>query len=194
MDSISSDFKFIALPYLVGRCYGVDPRSLPLERVIGIGTSLEGLMIPQDMKIEAEILHAKRTISKLSKLKAGWDGALSRPLHRDAIQAAETLIKNISSSERFLASSVEITPNTNGTITFEWDSALGSAYLEFGATRFVFFIDTCSTETPVIEGSNIDFSAQYLTQIRSSLFPYENGLFVRTSLSSSLNNNFKLFA
>lgn len=100
------------------------------------------------LPVTAEPVNAQVILQELAKLKRDWDGYDALPVTTDSCAHAQ----------RFLAvtpqgmSAPEITPTSNGTITFEWESAGGGALLEIGRTRYSGHIQPKYGETLYLQG------------------------------------------
>lgn len=98
--------------------------------------------------ISAEPLAAEATLQELSRLKKDWDGYGALPITPDSCAHAQ----------RFLAATApemtapEITPTSNGTITFEWASPEGDALIEIGRTRYSGHIQPRHGQTLFFQG------------------------------------------
>lgn len=84
------------------------------------------------LPITAELTHAQAVLQELAKLKDDWDGYGARPVTPDSCAHAQKFLAI--SPEGMTAP--EITPSSNGTITFEWATGDGDALLEIGRTRY----------------------------------------------------------
>lgn len=77
--------------------------------------------------------YAQSQLQKITELQANWDGYGGLPIHSDTAVNAKAAL------EVFQLANItpEITPNSNGTISFEWASSKGRAHVEVGKIRFV---------------------------------------------------------
>jgi len=75
---------------------------------------------------------AGATLLQFSKLQADWDGYGALPLTSESCAHAHHFLS--ATPEGMVIP--EISPTANGTITFEWESGGGEAYLEIGRTRY----------------------------------------------------------
>lgn len=98
--------------------------------------------------VTAEPVAAQVKLQELSKLKKDWDGYGALPITLDSCAHAQ----------RFLAATPrgmtgpEITPTSNGTITFEWASSEGAALIEIGRTRYSGHIEPKHGQTFYLQG------------------------------------------
>jgi hypothetical protein len=97
--------------------------------------SVEGLLLPENVLQLVEQEQALATLMEFEDLAPNWDGYGALPVARETIgncrEALLLLLRHTIAPD--------ITPNPNGTIGFEWNSADGEAHLEIGRTRFSFF-------------------------------------------------------
>jgi hypothetical protein len=100
----------------------------------------------------ADLRSAVDEIAAYGDLQDDWDGYGARALDpktiRNAIAAASRLIGR--------APLPDLTPNSNGTISMEWESADGLAHLEIGKSRYAFFIRMKNGERVILDGSSED--------------------------------------
>ena len=68
--------------------------------------------------ISAEPLAAEATLQELSRLKKDWDGYGVLPITPDSCAHAQLFLATAAQG----MTAPEITPTSNGTITFEWAS------------------------------------------------------------------------
>jgi hypothetical protein len=100
------------------------------------------------LPITAEPVNAQALLQELADLRRDWDGYGALPVTPDSCAHAQ----------RFLAvapqgmTAPEITPTSNGTITFEWESGEGDALLEIGRTRYSGHIQPKHGQTLYLQG------------------------------------------
>ena len=100
------------------------------------------------LPITSEPVTAQTMLQELAKLKKDWDGYGALPVTPDSCLHAQ----------RFLAATPqgmtapEITPTSNGTITFEWESSEGNALIEIGRTRYSGHIQPRHGQTFYLQG------------------------------------------
>lgn len=68
-------------------------------------------------------------IDELERLAVNWDGYGAVAIHADTIARARRILDAL----RAVGFDPEVTPNPNGTVSFEWDSV----HIEVGRTRGV---------------------------------------------------------
>jgi hypothetical protein len=114
-----------------------------------------------------ELDEAKAEITTIAGLPANWDGYNALPIQQ------ETKNNALAAAAQILtwAPTSDISPNPNGTISMEWESDYGLAYLEIGKTKYSFFIDRKCGTTLYSDGA-ADTLLPYLgLLIQSTLFP-----------------------
>lgn len=100
------------------------------------------------LPLTAELVNAQAILQELANLKKDWDGYDALPVTPDSCAHAQ----------RFLAVAPqgmiapEITPTSNGTITFEWESGEGDALLEIGKSRYSGHIQSKHGQTLYLQG------------------------------------------
>lgn len=77
------------------------------------------------------------TINELSLLSDNWDGYGALRILPETLENANLVVANL--GWRALPTP-EVSPNPNGTISFEWESSYGYGLLEVGKTRASFFV------------------------------------------------------
>jgi hypothetical protein len=99
---------------------------------------------------------AQSVMEAIGTLGANWDGYGARPISSAVCTNAQ----------RFLAASSlampnpEITPTSNGTLNFEWESHDADAYLEIGRTRYSGHVQPRHGDTVYLNGMLTDSIAQ----------------------------------
>ena len=80
----------------------------------------------------------RQRLARLQSLPNDWDGEGAEPISHRTIRNAQdvglTLLDHVTLPE--------ITPNAGDTLTFEWESSIGSALLEIGYDRYSFLMKT----------------------------------------------------
>jgi hypothetical protein len=92
-------------------------------------------------------------LKELDNLQDNWDGY-------GAAKIAPEIISKARDAYAFLCrtgSAPEISPNSHGTISFEWSSARGSAQLELGIGDFSFYLTPVNGDTVYLKA---DFSLE----------------------------------
>jgi hypothetical protein len=68
--------------------------------------------------------------------QAGWDGYGALPVSGETKKNALGVLHHLET----LTCAPEITPNPNGTLSFEWETNRGFGQLEIGRTRYSFYV------------------------------------------------------
>jgi len=95
------------------------------------------------------LAQSENQVEELSRMPAGWDGYGALPISSktkyNALQALRGILAH--------APTPDITPNSNGTLSFEWETERGFAHLEVGQTRLSFYIELASAEPVFLDSS-----------------------------------------
>jgi len=118
-------------------------------------------------------LSAERQIADFSDMQAGWDG-------HDAVPIAAAVGYNSLLALQSILSHAplqDITPNPNGTISFEWDTDFGFAALEVGQSRISFFVKSQTGSALFLDGTANDLPTIAIKagiMVADTLFPSHN--------------------
>ncbi len=82
-------------------------------------------------------LDAFARIDAFAALGDNWDGYGALPISEAAIRNARFVLERLSHS----CPTPDVVPNSNGTISFEWETRSAYACLEIGVTRYALFVD-----------------------------------------------------
>jgi len=125
-------------------------------------------------------------LEELYRMPAGWDGYGALPISSttkyNALQALRGIIPH--------APTPDITPNPNGTISYEWETDRGVAHLEIGQTRLSFYIELVSGEPVLLDSSCENLlvaSIRIGLLVSSNLFPLRFTLPSITSIRWAAN-------
>jgi hypothetical protein len=88
----------------------------------------------RDLRVAFE--QARASLAEMSKWEENWDGEGASAFAPEAIKNAH-LVLNVSEG---VLPAPEVSPNPNGTITFEWFVGARSAYWEVGRTTWGWFV------------------------------------------------------
>ncbi len=89
-------------------------------------------------------------VRSFSKLREGWDGYGATSIKSATIENAANFLDGIHLPP--LLGTPFVAPHPNGTITFEWESPFGEAYLEIGQTRYSFYVKPIVGKAIFLEG------------------------------------------
>src|SRR5262245_6918574 len=110
-------------PYRTGS--GSEPSAVPLyEMPHGRGA------------MRAELMEAKAKVEDFAAMPENWDGYGAIRIGFETKNNAQSALELI----LIYAPAPDITPNSNGTISFEWETPHGVSHLEIGRTKFSFYI------------------------------------------------------
>ena len=118
---------------------------------------------------QGELMNAQHHIEKLAAMPADWDGYDALPISREtklnALRALEILARS--------APVPDIVPNSNGTLSFEWETAAGYGHLEIGQTRFSFYLkpNGVGSTSTLMDGQAADVPADIGAYVTAVLFP-----------------------
>lgn len=108
--------------------------------------------------------------ASFKKLKDGWLGKDSLGIPAETAQRVLDVAKTLEKIEGL--PNPELTPNPNGTISLEWESARGEAYLEYGKTRLSAFVRFGDQPTRYIK--DIDaLPDSFFRDLKNQLYPPE---------------------
>lgn len=108
------------------------------------------------LSLLTEFFRAHSEVNEIENLPANWDsyGAspISTDVSRNAKQALDTLLCSLPYPD--------VTPNPNGTLSLEWESSNGFAYIEIGNSKFSAFIRPNLGQSYHFDGNaeSIDFN------------------------------------
>lgn len=116
-------------------------------------------------------LHSVFTrLDQLRLLPPNWDGEDANPIHPQTISNCRFII----TCAVAILPEPEIDPNANGTISLEWETSEGFAYLEVGRTSFSMFVESHGilvfSERGLVETSFIAF-VNLFSIMASYLYP-----------------------
>ncbi len=116
-----------------------------------------------------ELQFARDAIDEYGEFENDWDGYGAKPIDPITLSNAHAAALALLSSWELPAP--DLTPNSNGTISFEWESATGFAHLEVGKSRYAFFIKLESGDRFVRDGEASSVESLLAKLIQSALFP-----------------------
>jgi hypothetical protein len=103
--------------------------------------------------------------SAICSLTGNWDGYGGLPLHLDTQGFAKRAL-SVFQQHRIIP---DLTPNPNGTISFEWSSALGTAHFELGRNRYVGIIRPNASPDMPVAGQTATTAVADLEDIASTI-------------------------
>jgi len=143
--------------------WGIFPPSIEDHRV---GASAQ---VHQGVTSRMEVLLIRRQLEQFRSLGEDWDGYGAAAIHPETLANASNALEHLAIVLPF----AEIDPNPNGTISFEWESKLGLAYLELGRTKFSFFIKPEQGAPIYADGKAIYIDPALGQMVSERLFPMQ---------------------
>jgi hypothetical protein len=110
---------------------------------------------------------ALEAIEEAAYSEPNWDGFGALPINSETKKNAIGAIKCIMS----VAPTPEINPNPNGTLSFQWGTAEGTAHMEIGQTRYSFYVSPRVGEAILVEGEVGSIHRVHGGLVASILFP-----------------------
>jgi hypothetical protein len=117
--------------------------------------------------MRAEFPVAQATIEQMAFTESNWDGYGALAISTQTKDNALSAIRNILP----VAPTPEISPNPNGTLSFEWETTEGKAHMEIGRTRYSFYVSPRVGVPILFEGAVHDVSRIHGSLVASFLFP-----------------------
>lgn len=121
--------------------------------------------------MRGEIPIAEAKITGIASMESNWDGY-------GAIRISSETAKNTKNAIAILCSYApipDITPNTNGTISLEWETIEGFAHLEIGRTKYSFYIKPRAGKAILADGVTDNIEANIGKWIAEILYPSTRG-------------------
>ena len=125
-----------------------------------------------------------RALDTIASLPDNWDGYGASHIEKLTAENAHEALHNLTQ----ILPAPDITPNPNGTISFEWETQSGLAYLEIGMTRYSLFIKPMSGKIIPVDGAASRITRDLASLISSSLFPDQNRADTMTRIEFSCQN------
>ena len=121
----------------------------------------------------------KQTIESFCLFEEDWDGYGALPIHPQTKKNALEFLNFYAINAIRVEGSLffpELTPNTNGTINFEWEDLGKIANLDIGKTQLSFFITQPNHEPIIYDGNAADplSYGKVFTLILDAFFPRAN--------------------
>lgn len=126
-----------------------------------------------------EIRSAMLALEELATLPTDWDGHGAIPIAMGTVSNVRVMLSSILKA----VTSPEVTPNSNGTVSLEWESNLGFAHLEIGLTKFSLFIKPISGTSTFLDGVTTVLQAEHISEIGALV---ANVLFPRSTNTTQL--------
>lgn len=126
-----------------------------------------------------EVRSAMLALDELTKLPTDWDGHGAIPIAMATVNNVRVMLSSLLKA----VTAPDVTPNSNGTISLEWESSIGFAHLEIGLTKFSLFIKPISGASTFVDGVTAALDAKNISEIGTLI---ANGLFPRNTYSTQL--------
>jgi hypothetical protein len=107
-------------------------------------------MLTSPVKAISQRTISQQAIDAIGMLSHDWDGYGGLPISAEGLKAAQHFL----SAAPPPMTNPEIVPNSYGTVSLEWKSDAGEAYLEIGRTRYSGHITPQYGHTIYIEGQS----------------------------------------
>ncbi len=109
-------------------------------------------------------LHA---IQDFAKLEKDWDGYGALPIHETIVKIAGQFINSLPDHLPY----PDLTPDTNGTISMDWETREGIAHLEVGKTRYSLYIKRHIGSAVLRDGKSAALAIDVAYLISALLYP-----------------------
>jgi hypothetical protein len=130
--------------------------------------------------------NAENQIEELSRLEENWDGYGGIPIKESTKLHSLAALRGI----LLAAPNPEITPNPNGTLSFEWETQRGVAHLEIGQTKMSFYLKPRVGDAIFIDANASDMllnSIKIGILVSAHLFPLQHGTTSITKIGLAAN-------
>jgi len=121
--------------------------------------------------MRGEIPLAEAKINEIELMEANWDGYNAIIISSDTSKNAKNAIGKLCSYVPI----PDISPNPNGTISFEWETQDGFAHLEIGRTKYSFYIKPRTGKAILADGYTKNIEINIGKWIAEILYPSTRG-------------------
>jgi len=132
----------------------------------------------------ADFAASREMLNRAFFREPNWDGdgalAISNETRTNALAALGIL--------ETVVSAPEITPNPNGTLSFEWETDAGVSCLEIGRTRYSFYVRPSSGSAILHDGSTENVSSALGMLVDDLLFEKPQSAQIVTDITYSASN------
>lgn len=108
---------------------------------------------------------SEQQVENFALLRDDWDGYGALPISMEARRNALAFLGAGHGS----MPAPEISPNSNGTISFVWEGQLGTVHLEIGSTRFSLYMKPIAGSTTYAEGETLRLGSEVAEAVSSFL-------------------------
>jgi hypothetical protein len=124
-------------------------------------------------------------IESFRNLGEGWLGPDSRKIPEETSDKVTNVAQTLENVEGL--PDPELTPTQNGTISLEWESNRGEAYVEFGKTRISGFLRI--EDAPTLYFRDVEsIPASFYSEVRDLLYPSAQAHSI-TTIGTALDGN-----
>ncbi len=132
----------------------------------------------------ADFAASREMLNHISLTQPNWDGdgalAISAETKSNALAALSIL--------ETVATAPEITPNPNGTFSFEWETDAGVGYLEIGRTRYSFYVKPTAGPAILHDGNTENVSSTLGMLVDDLLYEKPQAAQIVTDLTYCTDN------
>ncbi len=156
------------LPHLVDVHFSQQPPAI--VQAWQPAPSQGGVWYPHSSTVSwGELMNSRHHIDQLASMPTDWDGYGALPISQEtklnALRALDVVTRR--------APVPDIVPNSNGTLSFEWETAAGFGHLEIGQTRFSFHLkpNAVGSKSILADGQAADIPMNIGAYVSAVLFP-----------------------
>jgi hypothetical protein len=103
----------------------------------------------------ADFAAAREMLNQASLTQPNWDGDGALPISTEASGNALIALRVLET----VVPAPEISPNPNGTVSFEWETDAGVGHLEIGRTRYSFYVKPAAGPAILHDGTTENISS-----------------------------------
>jgi hypothetical protein len=124
-------------------------------------------------------------IEDFSKFEKDWDGYGALPIHEAVVKIAGQFINSLPDH----LPCPDLTPDTNGTLSMDWETRAGIAHLEIGKTRYSLYIRLHRESAVLRDGKSAALAIDVANLIGALLYPprHPNAPVTRISYNNPLH-------
>jgi len=115
----------------------------------------------------AEYAVARNSVEQMAFEEENWDGYGAFPVTFQTKTNAKVALIQLEPG----APAPQVTPNPNGTFSFEWETNHGTAHLEIGRTRYSFYVKPIVGQPYFARGHVNQIDATLGMRVDEGLFP-----------------------
>jgi hypothetical protein len=115
----------------------------------------------------AEYSAARDAVEHMAFAEENWDGCGAVPINFQTKVTAKVALAQLEAA----VPAPQVTPNSNGTLSFEWETDRGAAHLEIGRTRYSFYVKPVVGVAYFARGHVNQIDATLGLRVNEGLFP-----------------------